>query len=130
MSDSIQAFKIIEMSDLIIPMWTDDFEVEYSRDNHLTVNTDEGDGLKGVLTVEGRIAVSELSFYGAGSEHGFYTFIELLERSTGHLDAVIVWENDQVIQRLRSIEGAVTITTYDVVELIRAYDLSSGDKPA
>ncbi len=120
MSCNVTSFKIKKMHDLIIPL--DALKCEKRPDwsakapvlldpilSKVRIEMGGEQYIEGIIpTSSSKVAVTNLSLRGEGSGSLLhYLFMDALKKSTGYLEAILVWETGE-IERLVVIDGAVS----------------------
>jgi len=116
MSYNISSWRTKRLEKLIIPFEAfaglEDRVETRIKEEEITVLVDlsEGEGIVGVLSDKNKnILVSEISMYGQFSGHNYGDFLlPALKKSTGILEAVLIWEGGDSIARLTVKDGEVT----------------------
>jgi len=126
MSYNIDTWKTKKLNDLFIPI--EAFYRHSRNDWHpkrpqiIDAETNEAvmecgceQSIKGHLSQDGQIQVTELQMAGEGSGTFYHWILEpALQESTGELEAVLIWEGGDLITRLTVKDGQVRL---DNVEL-------------
>lgn len=121
MSYNINNFKIKEIKNLSIPLC--EFFTHKRADFHPEKEIDEkgnitlsfgGPEIKGKLK-DGNVFIEKIELYGEFSGTAYNDiFLPALKKSTGRLEAIVIWEGDGEVYRLISDNGIVTDTEIDL----------------
>lgn len=99
-------------SDLVKRGWrTRNPEITSIDNDHIFIKIDFMDAshIEGELLMDKKVAVNKIYFGGEGSGTLFFDILKpALEKSTGTLEAVLVWEGGDCISRLTVVNGVVT----------------------
>lgn len=117
MSYNIDNWKTKKLKALEVPLsafkqyradWHPEIERDAEMPNSLTLHCGCGQEIKGVEINTGKITVTDLDMDGEGSGV-FYreVFLLALKQSTGELEAVLIWEGGDSINRLIVKDGDV-----------------------
>lgn len=120
MSYNIDSWSTKKLSSFVIPIsalyessrqdWHPEKPVVESFDDPLNVSIhicEDGD-IDGELTTDGKLIVRKIHIRGEASGTMFYQVVEpALKKSTGELEAVLVWEGGDSITRLKVSNGDV-----------------------
>lgn len=115
MSNNIQSLSIKEMDNFIVPLR----EVDTLFDSHRNIDTispltisfeggSERGEIVGVVTDSEHMRVTSINWGGVASGSLFDQFNLLLERSTGKLVMIIIWD-DVSIERVTVQDGQISI---------------------
>ena len=122
MSYNIDRWITKKLDNLIIPLaalydesiregWKPDKPVIESTDNGIKVSIylcEDGE-IEGELLPDNMLAVTRIKVRGESSGNIFYEVVEpALRKSTGKLEAVLIWESGDSISRLKVLDGVVT----------------------
>lgn len=131
MSYNISQWKTKKLDNLIIPLdalhYTDEFERRgYKVEHQLHIDGDkllaevrlgEGGGLGGEIDDirDPLIKVTQIALMGEGSGTDYHeVLLRALRKSTGVLEAVLIWEGGDSISRLIVRDGVVKETPYEL----------------
>jgi hypothetical protein len=111
MSYNIDTWRTKKIEALTIPMdafLVDGFDIRMTGASSVRI----GGGsdlfkIEGQL-VSGNVVVEKIYNIGEGSGHFANTLLDILRKSTGYLEAVLVWEGGDSITRLIAKDGEVT----------------------
>lgn len=134
MSYNIIKWETIRLENLVLPMVFKEELLRWRKNNRVTVRLGEDGGVYGDVK-DDMLHVYKVGFDGEGSGSDFNSLVDLLgeHKFSGHLDALIIWE-DGDISRLTAVDGQVEHDVTSVVamiqELQRLYGLNKGLPPA
>jgi hypothetical protein len=128
MSCNIISFKVKKMNDLIIPLdalKSDKYPDWSAKDpvlldsllNKVSIDMGCDQQILGVIpSSSGKIAVTDLKLKGEGSGALLeYMFKDALRKSTGYLEAILVWQTGE-IERMVVLDGQVSTAPIAEVE--------------
>lgn len=116
MSYNITTFKVKKLENLVIPMsalydisrsdWKpEEPKIINTSTMEVKINCGCGQTIKGVLK-DNAIHVNKLNMDGEGSgSFMYYVFKDALQKSTGELEATLIWEGGDSVTRLTVKDG-------------------------
>lgn len=118
MSYNIDSWKTRKIENLVIPvsaLMTEGIRITIEAVNHVTVRGDaEGFSIKGILKPDSLIEVNYVSNYGEFSGNFMEVVEEILRKSTGTLEAVLIWEGGDSVEKLTVVDGNITRKEIDL----------------
>ena len=134
MSYSITKFKLKRLEDFTLPMGV---LTKYAKDNcdwmepilnyhksenpevpdwiDVHIELDEGCTIDGTLPLNSEtLTVTGIRIFSCGSRNTLAYLLENIEHSTGVMEAILIWEGGQEIERLTIDNGKATTQTIDL----------------